>query len=169
MIVIETERLMLRRLSTDDAGFIFELLNEPSFLRYIGDRGVKNIEDARRYILVGPVASYERNGFGLYMVELKESRVPVGMCGLIKREGLPAPDIGFAFLPAHWSKGYAVESASSVVAYARDALGLKRILAITTQDNDSSINVLRKIGLRFERLIRLSEDEPELNLFALDF
>jgi RimJ/RimL family protein N-acetyltransferase len=168
MIVLETERLVLRRLSTDDAAFVLELLNEPSFLRYIGDKGVRNIDDARHYILTVPVDSYERYGFGLYLVELKQTRIPIGICGLVNRPALTDPDVGFAFLPAHWSKGYAVESASAVVAYARDALGLKRILGITTPDNDSSINVLRKIGLRFERMIRLSEDEPELKLFALE-
>lgn len=166
MIVLETERLVLRKLSTDDAEFVLELLNEPSFLRYIGDKGVRNIDDACHYILTGPVDSYERHGFGLYLVELKETDLPIGISGLVKRPALTDADVGFAFLPAYWSKGYAVESASAVVAYARNVLGLNRILAITTPDNNSSINVLRKIGLRFERMIRLSEDEPELKLFA---
>src|SRR5438067_6305543 len=156
--MLETERLVLRKLSTDDAEFILGLLNEPSFLRYIGDKGVRNLDDARHYILTGPVESYERNGFGLYLVELKEAQLPIGMCGLVKREGLTDADVGFAFLPAYWSKGYAVESASAVLAYAREVLGLKRILGITLPDNQSSINVLKKIGLKFERMVRLSED-----------
>src|SRR5215216_2840177 len=104
MTVIETERLILRRLTLDDARFILTLLNEPSFLRYIGDKKVRNLEDARQYMLNGPVASYEQNGFGLYLVELKESHTPIGMCGLVKREELPDPDIGFAFLPDYWKK-----------------------------------------------------------------
>lgn len=168
-MVLETERLVLRNLSTDDAEFILQLLNEPSFLRYIGDKGVRNLDDARQYILTGPVESYERNGFGLYLVELKESKLPLGMCGLVKRDTLPDADVGFAFLPAHWSKGYAVESASAVLAFARDVLGLKRILGITLPDNQSSINVLKKIGLAFERMVKLSEDKEDLMLFAANF
>ena len=169
MIVFETERLILRRLSTDDAEFILGLLNEPSFLRYIGDKGVRNLDDARHYILTGPVESYERNGFGLYLVELKEARLPIGMCGLVKRDGLTDADVGFAFLPAYWSKGYAVESASAVLAYAREVLALKRILGITLPDNQSSIKVLKKIGLSFEQMVSLSEDRENLMLFAANF
>lgn len=168
MIVLETERLILRRLSTDDAGFILELLNEPSFLRYIGDKGVRTIEDARRYILSGPVESYERNGFGLYLVELKDGGLPVGISGLVKRDALEHPDVGFAFLPAYWSKGYAFEAVSAVMAYAREVLGLTRILAITTPDNEASAGLLIKLGLRLERMIRLSEGEPQIKLFTTD-
>jgi RimJ/RimL family protein N-acetyltransferase len=167
-MVLETERLSLRRLATDDAEFILALLNEPSFLRYIGDKGVRNLADARHYILTGPVLSYERNGFGLYGVELKESRTLIGICGLVKRESLPDADIGFAFLPSHWSKGYAVESAAAVMKYAREVLQLKRILGITSLDNHRSIQVLEKLGLQFDRTMRLSEGEPEINLFACD-
>lgn len=168
MIVIETERLILRQLTLDDAEFILRLLNEPSFLRFIGDKGVRNLDDARQYILDGPVASYERNGFGLYLVELKEEGLPIGISGLVKRDTLPDADIGFAFLPAYWSKGYAVESASAVMTYAREVLGLNRILAITSPDNEVSGKLLGKIGLRFERMIRLSEDGPEVKLFTSD-
>jgi RimJ/RimL family protein N-acetyltransferase len=166
--VIETERLQLRKLTADDAAFMLELLNEPSFLRFIGDRGVRTIEDARRYILQGPVASYEQHGFGLWLVELQATHVPIGLCGLVKREALPDADIGYAFLPRYWSQGYAYESAAAVLHYARNVLGLKRLLAITAQDNVSSIRVLEKIGLRFDRLIRLAEDAPEIMLFASD-
>ena len=166
MFVLETERLTLRRLSAEDAAFILELLNDPDFLRNIGDKGVRTEEDASRYIQNGPVASYERFGFGLYAVELKASGEPIGICGLLKRDTLPDADIGFAFLPDFRSKGYAVESASAVRRYGWDALGLRRILAITSQENSGSIRVLEKIGFRFERLIKLSEDEPELKLFA---
>ncbi len=166
MLVLETERLILRRLSTDDADFVLCLLNEPSFLHYIGDRGVRNLEDARQYILDRLVASYERNGFGLYLVELKESGVPIGISGFVKRDTLPDPDIGFAFLPEYWSKGYAVESAAAVIRYARDELGLTRILAITSLDNEASSKLLGKIGLRFERILKLSEDADEVRLFT---
>jgi len=166
VIVLETERLILRKLSTDDAEFVLELLNEPSFLRYIGDRGVRNLEEAKQYILNRLVTSYERNGFGLYLVELKESSIPIGISGLVKRDILPDPDIGFAYLPAYWSKGYAVESAAAVMNYAREVLGLTRIVAITSLDNEASAKLLGKIGLRFERLIKLSEDAEEVKLFT---
>ena len=166
MTVLETERLVLRKLSTDDAEFIVELLNQPSFLRYIGDKGVRNNADAVQYIQTGPVASYERFGFGLYLVELKETGVPIGICGLLKRDSLPDVDVGFAFLPAFWSQGYALESAAAVMTYGREVLGLRRIVAITSPDNDASIRLLEKIGLRFEGLIKLSEDQSEVRLFG---
>ena len=167
-MVLETERLILRRLSIDDAEFVLELLNEPSFLRYIGDRGVRNLEDAAQYILNRLVTSYERNGFGLYLVELRESGIPIGISGLVKRDTLPDADIGFAFLPAYWSQGYAFESAAAVMNYAREVLGLNRILAITSPDNEASAKLLGKIGLRYERLIKLSEDAEEVKLFTTD-
>ncbi len=166
MPVLETERLALRRLTTDDAQFILELLNEPSFLRYIGDKGVRTNADACRYIETGPMASYERFGFGLYRVELKDSREPIGICGLLKRDSLPDADIGFALLPRYWSKGYAFESASAVLAHARDTLGLRRVLAITSPDNVASINLLEDLGFRFERVSRLAEDTPEIRVFS---
>ena len=105
MSILETDRLVLRQMTADDAEFIFKLVNEPSFIRFIGDKGVRNDADAVQYIQNGPVASYERFGFGLYLVELKEGRVPIGMCGLVKRDALPDADVGFAFLPAFWSQG----------------------------------------------------------------
>ena len=168
LTVLKTERLVLRKLSTDDAEFILQLLNEPSFLRYIGDKGVRTLDEAQQYIVTGPVASYEEYGFGLYMVELKETGAKVGISGLVKRPALDHPDIGFAFLPSAWSKGYAAESAAAVMAYAKDVLGLGCILAITTLDNHSSINVLRKIGMTSRGTIRLSEDGDELRLYAAD-
>lgn len=159
---------MLRQFSTDDAGFILRLLNEPSFIQNIGDRGVRTVEDARSYILRVPVASYEQNGFGLYLVILKETGASMGMCGLIKRDELEDVDIGYAFLPEYWSKGYAIEAATAVKEYARDRIGLKRLVAITDPQNHASIRLLEKIGLRFERMIRLSEDDIELKLLAAD-
>ena len=168
MKVLETDRLVLRWLSTGDAEFVLELLNEPSFLQFIGDKGVRTLEDARNYILNGPVDMYNRLGFGLYLTELKEGGVPIGMCGLIKRDGLEDVDIGFAFLPRFWAKGYAYESASAVMAYGKDVLGLKRIVAITSPDNDASGKLLEKLGLKFERMIRLSKDAEEVRLFVSD-
>lgn len=169
MIVLETERLTLRHLSLEtDAEFILRLLNEPSFLQYVGDKGARNLDDARKYIHNGPMKSYEENGFGLYRVGLKKSDAPIGICGLIKRESLPDPDIGFAFLPEYWNRGYAYESAEAVMRHARDVLQLDRILAITTPDNEASAKLLSKIGLRFERLIRLSDEADEVKLFSTD-
>jgi RimJ/RimL family protein N-acetyltransferase len=167
--ILETERLLLRQFSAQDAEFILQLVNEPSFIQNIGDRGVRTLEDARTYISNGPVASYAKNGFGLYLVALKEINEPIGMCGLIKRDTLDDVDIGYAFLPEFWGKGYAVEAARAVKNYARDVIGLKRIVAITDPANEGSIRVLEKIGLRFERRVRLSADDIELNLFVIDF
>ena len=166
MTVLETERLSLRQFTVNDAEFILTLLNEPSFLRYIGDKQVRNLEDARQYILNGPVASYERNGFGLYAVELRESNMPIGMCGLIKREELPDPDIGFAFLPDFWNKGFAFEAAAAVLQNAGERLRLERILAITSLDNEASIKLLQRLGFRFEQEIKLSPDREPVKLFV---
>ena len=166
MKILETDRLILRKLAIQDAEFILELLNEPSFLRFIGDKGVRTIDDARDYILKGPIDSYNRFGFGLYLTELKDGGVPIGMCGLLKRESLEDVDIGFAFLPDFWGNGYAFESASAVMAFGKSGFGLDRIVAITSLDNHSSIRVLQKLGMRFERMVRLSDDSPEIKLFG---
>ena len=166
MITLETERLFLRGLNVGDAQFILALLNEPSFLRYIGDKKVRTTEDAANYILSGPVASYERNGFVLCVVELKETRTPIGICGLLKREELPDPDIGFAFLPDFWNKGFAFEAAAAVMKDARERLKLERILAITNQDNEASIKLLQKLGLQIERVIKMPADSAELFLLS---
>ena len=137
-------------------------------MQFIGDKGVRTLEDARNYILNGPVDMYHRLGFGLYLTELKESGVPLGLCGLIKRDGLEDVDIGFAFLPRFWAKGYAYESAAAVLAYGKDVLGLKRIVAITSPDNHASGRLLEKLGLRFERMVKLSEGAEEVRLFGAD-
>jgi len=154
-MVIETERLLLRQLREDDEPFMLALLNEPSFWENIGDRGVRTLADARAYIANGPVASYARHGYGLYLVELKPEGAPIGICGLLKREYLEDPDIGFAFRPQYWSFGYACESATAVMEHARRHFWLGRIVAITAPDNTGSINVLRKIGLQYERTIEV--------------
>lgn len=166
MKVLETDRLILRRLNPEDAQFILELLNEPSFLRFIGDKGVRSLEDARQYILQGPVESYDRFGFGLYLTELKPDAVPIGICGLLKRESLQDVDIGFAFSPRFWGNGYAFEAASAVMEHGKTAFGLKRLVAVTSPDNDGSIKVLTKLGLRFEQLVRLAEGDEEIALLG---
>lgn len=165
-IILTTKRLLIRQFTLDDAPFILELLNEPSFIRNIGDRGVRSLADANAYLLNGPIASYERNGFGLYGVELKAEGVLVGMCGLIKRDALPDVDIGFAFLPRYWGQGYAIEAAEAVMAFGRDVLKLNRIVAIVSPGNDASINVLHKLGLQYERMIPWADDGSGLKLFA---
>ncbi len=168
MAILESERLILRHFSSDDAEFILELLNEPSFIHFIGDRKIRSLDGARVYIKNGPVASYAQHGFGLYLVELKDTGRAIGMCGLIKRETLEDVDMGYAFLPKFWSKGYAIESALAIKQYAMDVVGLKRIVAITDPRNSASIHVLEKLGMKFEKMVKLSEDDIELKLFAVD-
>ena len=168
MNVLQTERLTLRMMSPDDAEFIVELLNDSAFLRFIGDKGVRTIDDARQYILTGPMESYERHGFGLWLVALKGPKTPIGICGFLKRDTLSDVDLGFAFLPQHRSKGYAFESAAAVMDYGRKVLGLRRVVAIMNEDNVGSIRVLEKLGMSFDRMIRLSDDGPEIKLLASD-
>jgi [ribosomal protein S5]-alanine N-acetyltransferase len=168
MTVLETERLSVRQFTVDDAEFILSLLNDPSFLRYIGDKKVRSLEDARQYLLTGPIASYERSGFGPCLVKLRESDAPIGMSGLLKREELPDPDIGFAFLPDFCRRGFAFEAATAVMQDASDRLHLERILAITTPDNHASSNLLQRLGFRFDRLIKLSPDREQVKLFTKD-
>lgn len=166
MNVIETERLILRRIGEADAPFVLELLNEPAWIENIGDRGVRTTGDAVSYIADAFAQSYERFGFGLYLVELKESGVSVGICGLVKREQLENVDVGFAFLERFWRRGFAFESASAVIAHARDTLDLKRLAAITVAENAGSINVLEKTGFRFEKTLKLAEDADAVLLFV---
>jgi len=164
--ILETDRLVLRELTADDAAFILELVNEPAWLRFIGDKGIKTLDAARNYILKGPVDMYVRLGFGLWLVELKCGSIPIGICGLIKRNSLEDIDLGFAFLQTHWRKGYAYESASATMAYGKKVFDLRRIVAIVAQGNDPSDRLLEKLGFRFERMIRLSEAAPEIKLYA---
>jgi [ribosomal protein S5]-alanine N-acetyltransferase len=160
-----TPRLVLRELDADDAAFILELLNEDDFVRFIGDKGVRTLADAGEYIDKGPVDSYARNGFGLYAACLRDGTA-LGICGLVKREGLTAPDLGFAFLSRHRSKGYALESSQAVLERGREVFKLQRILAVTTPDNHRSIGLLEKAGFEYEGMIRLSDDADELKLFG---
>jgi [ribosomal protein S5]-alanine N-acetyltransferase len=164
-LVLRTQRLELRELVLEDAEFILRLLNERAFLRFIGDKGVRTLADAREYLSKGPIDSYRRYGFGLYLTSMRGGG-PIGMCGLVKRDSLPDVDVGFAFLEQYWSKGYAAESAAAVLAWAREHLRLSRIIAITAPDNAGSIAVLQKIGLRFERMVTLPGDSQELRLFG---
>ena len=166
MIILKTKRLILRQLINDDANFILKLVNDPDWLHYIGDKNVHNLDDACDYINNGPGASYKQNGFGLYLASLKENDSKIGLCGLIKRDVLDHPDVGFAFLPAFRNQGYAKESAAAVLVYGKDTLGIDRILAITATDNETSGRVLEKIGLHFEKIIKISDDDPGSKLFV---
>jgi [ribosomal protein S5]-alanine N-acetyltransferase len=163
--VIRTARLVLRQLELSDSRFILELLNEAGFLRFIGDKGVRSLADAREYILKGPIDSYVRHAFGLYAACLRDG-TPIGICGLVKRDGLEDVDVGFAFLSRYTVKGYAVEAAGAVLAHAHRQLQIRRVVAITAPDNLSSIAVLKKIGLTFERRVKLTDHSPELSLYA---
>jgi RimJ/RimL family protein N-acetyltransferase len=165
MNVLETARLELREFTMRDGPFVLQLLNEEGFMRFIGDKGVRSLADARDYIRQGPGASYRQHGFGLYLTSLRDG-TPIGMCGLVKRDTLADVDVGFAFLERYWSKGYCSEAAAAVLDYGLKTLGLKRIVAITALENHGSMAVLTKIGLRFEKRVRLVEGGPEVNLFG---
>jgi ribosomal-protein-alanine N-acetyltransferase len=161
-----TNRLVLRELTLADAPFALELLNDPGFHRFIGDRGIRDLAGAEKYLADGPIASYAKRGHGLWMVELKEGRVPVGICGLIQRDTLPHPDLGFAFLARHCGQGYGSESAAAALAYGRSVLKLPTILAITALENPASIKLLGKLGFRFERIVTLAGIATPSRLFV---
>ena len=165
-LVLETPRLRLTHLSEADAPFILELLNEPAFLRDIGDKNVRTAEDACRYLREGPIASYAQHGFGLYRIELKTTREPLGMCGILKRGVLQHPDLGYALLQRHWARGYAIEAAAATMSYASEQLGLDRILAITAPENPSSMRVLEKLGFQFDRIVALAGYDSPSKLFT---
>ena len=166
MTILETRLQALRLIEVGDAAFILQLLNEPSFLRFIGDRGVRTLDDARAYIEQGPIASYRRHGLGLWLAQRRDDGTPIGMCGLLKRDNLDDIDIGFAYLPAYWGQGYAYEAAAAVMDHGRRVLGLPRIVAIVSPDNAGSIRLLEKIGLVFERRIELNGDGRETSLYV---
>jgi [ribosomal protein S5]-alanine N-acetyltransferase len=184
--LLETERLTLREMdSAIDAEFIFELLNTPKFIKYIGDREVRSVQQAVVFIEDRYRQSYRDHGFGLYVVELHNSAfvedtlptgrvsalytgMPIGVCGFVRRESLPGPDIGFAFLPEFEGKGYGFESAAAVMQYGRDVLGFSRVLAITSLDNDVSGKLLEKLGFTFNRIFT-NPDGEDLKLFETQF
>jgi ribosomal-protein-alanine N-acetyltransferase len=168
MQVLETQRLRLRYLSSTDAAFMLELLNDPAFIRNIGDRGVRTLEQAQQYILTGPAASYEQHGFGLNHVESKESGAAVGICGLLRRECHPDVEVGFAFLPAARGRNYAFEAARAVIDLGTQSLRLTRIVALTAPDNFASIRILEKLGFRFEQLVQWMNPSRDSRLFVLE-
>ena len=162
--IVETERLVIREITVEDAGFICELLNTPSFIKYIGDRGVRTVADAARFINDRYRQSYREHGYGLYVVELKSDDIAIGICGFVRRDTLPGPDLGFAFLPEHRRKGFGYESAAAMMKYGREVLGFDKVFAITSLDNEISGKLLAKLGFDFERLIEMPAGE-QLKLF----
>ncbi|MGD9597764.1 MAG: GNAT family N-acetyltransferase [Steroidobacteraceae bacterium] len=166
MTILETSRLTLRLIGAQDAAFILRLLNEPSFLRYIGDRDVRTLDDARAYIEKGPIASYRAHGFGLWLALRRQDGTPIGMCGLLKRDALADVDIGFAYLPEYWGQGYALEAAVAVMEHGQRALGIPRIVAIVSPDNAASIRLLGKLGLVFGERVDLNGDGRPTSLYV---
>jgi RimJ/RimL family protein N-acetyltransferase len=162
----KTERLTIREFTQGDAAFIVALLNDADFLRYIGDRGVRTLEDAAGYLENGPVKSYAENGYGAYCVEL--AGTPIGLCGLLKRPWLEDVDLGFAFMPEYRAAGYAKEAAAACIAYARDELRLPRLVAIVNLENERSAGLLKKLGFTLDCLVQPpSEGASQLQLFVL--
>lgn len=166
---IITERLTIRELTLHDAPFILQLLNSPGWLRYIGDRNIRTHEQATEYLTNGSLKSYRENGFGLMLVELKESRQPIGMCGIISRATLPSPDIGYALLPGYEGFGYAYEATSAVLQHAREELRLPQMLAITLRDNERSVRLLEKLGLSNNGETVPNDAGDELLLYSINF
>jgi len=165
-MILATPRLVLRCLTLDDAPFFLRLVNEPSFIENIADKGVRTLDDAREHLRTGPLASYARHGHGLWMVELKDTGAPIGICGLIKRDVLDDVDVGYALLPEFCGAGYAAEAAAAALAHARDVLGLSRVVAVVNPDNARSLRLLEKLGFRYERMVRLSPADREIQLLA---
>lgn len=167
MKTIESERLFLRPLTLEDGEFILKLLNTEGFIKYIGDRNVRTIEQAKDYLLNGPLKSYETNGFGLNLVELKTDQTPVGMCGLLRRDYLDHPDIGFAFLPAFIGKGYAYEIVKEVIHHGLHVLRMEKILAIVLPENSSSVKLLERLGFNYEKNFISPDTNEELCLYFI--
>ena len=158
MNILETDRLVLRHLTTDDAEFVLRLVNDPSFIANIGDRGIRSVEQASTYLLDGPIRSYTDHGHGLYMVALKSSLTPIGMCGILKRIQFDDVDLGYALLPEFWSQGFAFEAASAVLHFAHSSLGVPRTLGLVSPDNLPSIKLLEKLGFIFSELRQMKPD-----------
>lgn len=166
MIILETERLALREVTADDAAFVLDLLNSPGFLENIGDRGVRSLDEARAYIAERVLGSYREHGFGMWLTQQKADARPIGLAGLVRREGLEMPDVGYAFIADAWGRGYAQEAAAAVLAHAQGPMGIPKLAAITTPENFASMAVLRKIGFTFQGMITLPGAERESTYFT---
>lgn len=167
MTVLETERLVLREVEAADAPFVLELLNSPGFLENIGDRGVRTEDEARAYIDERIIGSYRQHGFGMWLTIQKLDNTAVGLAGLVRREGLDVPDVGYAFAQRAWGQGYAKEAAGAVLAHAQGTLDIPRLAAITTLENFASMAVLRKIGFIYQGVIQLPGVERESTHFTV--
>lgn len=165
MAGIETERLTIGPFDLDDSEFILRLLNERAFIEHVGDKGVRDLDGARHYLRDGPMASYERFGFGLWRVALSDDGAPIGMAGLLKRDYLDDVDIGYALLSRFHGAGYAFEAAAAVMRHARDRLKQQRVLAIVNEDNEPSIGLLKKLGFKASGKVRIPEAEEHLSLY----
>jgi ribosomal-protein-alanine N-acetyltransferase len=168
LLRIETSRLSLRWLAADDAAFIYRLLNDPDWLRFISDRRIASLDEARAYIEEGPMAMYRQYGFGLNRVALKRSDRPIGICGLLRREQLSDADLGYAFLPEFRHRGYALEAAHAVLRHGFTELAQKRIAAITSADNEASIRLLDRLGFGYQRPFETEAGRPPVNLYAIE-
>jgi ribosomal-protein-alanine N-acetyltransferase len=166
VVILETERLVLREVEAADAAFVLGLLNSPGFLENIGDRGVRDEDQARAYVSERVLTSYRDHGFGMWLTEQKSDGKPVGLAGLVRREGLDHPDVGYAFIQRAWGQGYAQEAAAAVVSHARGALGIPVLAAITSPENFASMAVLRKIGFTDRGMIQLPGVERESSYFT---
>jgi ribosomal-protein-alanine N-acetyltransferase len=169
MTVLETDRLILRRFTANpsESEFVLRLLNEPSYLQNIGDKGVRTLEQATTYLLEGPIKSYQLHGHGLYLVVLKGSLQLVGICGLLKRDQFPDPDLGYAFLPEFWSQGFAYESASAVVDYGQRSLKLPKIIALVAPANSLSIKLLKKLGFSYSEQVKMEPSGADAAVYEL--
>lgn len=166
--IAQTSRLSVRRLTPQDAPFTLKLLNEPSWIEFIGDKNVHNLADARAYLADGPISMYAQHNMGMYLVVSKANAEPVGMCGLLQRDTLDDVDLGLAFLPDHWGAGYASEAAVAVLQHGRQQLGLSRIVAITLPSNSACITLLERIGFNYEKDVCFQPDNEMLRLYGID-
>lgn len=169
MKIVETERLLLRHLTEEDAVFIVTLLNEPDWIKYIGDRGIRTVEAAKKYIEEGPISMYKEHGIGVYLIETKEEGTPIGLCGLLHRDFLKDVDLGFALLSQYWGNGYAFEAARATLTYGAEILGQRRIVGFTSLDNEKSANLLQKLGMKDEGTIKYASTSEDIRLFAIEY
>ena len=167
--LIKTERLHLRPVTLDDADLMLAVWNDPAFVHHVGDRGIRTLEESIKTLKDGALRLFEEHGFGPYRVSLKTDDSAIGICGIFSREGMDEPDIGFSVLPKFCKRGYAYESATAVINYARDDLKLPRLTAIVSPDNAASVGLIKKLGFQFERMLRLPGEDKDISLYAIGF
>ena len=163
---VETKRLVLRKITAEDAKFILRLVNDQSFVQNIGDKGLKNLDDAKQFILEGYWTNQEHPGYGMFLIELQDGGIPIGSCGLLYRKVLDVTDIGFAFLPEYWNRGFAFEAAEAILKYGHSTLKINKIVGLTTADNLGSIKLLKKLGMTFKKTVKMSDEDPGTDLYS---